>query len=59
MVKNRTIAIWLTLAAALFLGACENEGPVEQAGENVDQAVEQAGDTIEGTADKMEEKTEN
>lgn len=52
------IATWLILAAALFLGGCDKEGPAEQAGENVDQTMEKAGDKMEDAADKVEEKTE-
>lgn len=35
----------------LAVGGCDQEGPAEKAGENVDQAVEKAGDTIERKTD--------
>jgi hypothetical protein len=51
-------AIWAALAAtaAIGLAACEKEGPVERAGEEVDEAV----DTIknggeESTANKVDD----
>jgi predicted small lipoprotein YifL len=52
------------LAAALSLGltACEKKGPVEQAGEEVDEAVntlrnggETAGDKLDDAGDKVQE----
>ena len=40
------------LGTAYVLTACEkNEGPFEEAGENVDQAVEEAGDKVEDATD--------
>lgn len=60
----------ITLATlTLLLTACEKEGPAEQAGENIDQGVEQiqekadaAGDkamgTVEQAGDKIEEATD-
>ena len=33
------------------LAACEDDGPVEEAGEKVDESVEEAGDAIEDAAD--------
>lgn len=35
------------IAMLLLLGACEQEGPMERAGEQIDQTVEEAGDEIE------------
>lgn len=54
----------LTLGALLFttfigLSACQEKGPAETAGENIDNAVENMGDKIEdatdGAGDKLEE----
>jgi predicted small lipoprotein YifL len=60
-VKNRAITL-AALAAVLSLGltACEKKGPVEQAGEEVDEAVntlknggkETTGDKIDDAGDK-------
>ena len=67
MFKSTTL---IALATLMFLlTACEKEGPAEQAGENIDQAVEQiqekadaAGDkamgTVEQAGDKIEEATD-
>jgi predicted small lipoprotein YifL len=40
------------------LSACEKKGPVEKAGEKVDDAIEKAGDNVEKAGDKIKEKTE-
>lgn len=47
-----------TIAAALFAGtlmitlsACEEQGPLEEAGEEIDDKVEDAGDAIEDSTD--------
>jgi hypothetical protein len=60
-----------TLLLATFIGltACQEKGPAEQAGENIDNAVEEmgdkiedatdgAGDAIEEAGDKIEDKTD-
>lgn len=44
-----------TVAGILLLGgltACEREGPMERAGEKIDETVERAGDKVERTTDK-------
>jgi hypothetical protein len=43
------------LAGLMLLGAlsaCEKEGPMERAGENIDRTVERAGDKVERATDK-------
>ena len=52
--------IALTLSALLLatLPACEKEGPAEQAGEKIDQAVESAGEKLEEAGDELREKTQ-
>ena len=57
------VAQWTSiLLAALFLGggitACEQDGPMEEAGEEIDDAVDDAGDEIEDAADEVEDEIE-
>jgi len=60
-----------TLLMATFIGltACQEKGPAETAGENIDNAVEEmgdkvedatdnAGETVEEMGDKIEDKTD-
>lgn len=42
----------------IVLSSCEEEGPAERAGKQVDQAIEEAGDTMEKVGDKLEEATD-
>lgn len=49
-----TTAIAATLFAGVLmipLSACESQGPMEEAGEEIDETVEEAGDAIEKTTD--------
>ena len=46
------------LMLVFSLSACEKKGPVEKAGEKVDDAIEKAGDNVEKAGDKIKEKTE-
>lgn len=41
----------LLLLGMLGLTACEEQGPAERLGENIDEAVEEAGDAIEEATD--------
>lgn len=45
-------AMIATLFASVFmLAACEDEGPMEEAGEDMDEAVEEAADEAEEATD--------
>lgn len=54
MKMNRKTLKWLFTAGflALVLGACEQQGPMEEAGENIDETVEEAGDKVEESTDR-------
>jgi hypothetical protein len=43
---TRILSVGLALGLALSLGACRKKGPVEQAGEEIDEAAEKVGDAI-------------
>ena len=47
----RHLVLLAALGLPLALAACDNEGPMERAGETVDEAVEDAGDAIEERTD--------
>ncbi|MGC2063118.1 MAG: hypothetical protein WA610_09070 [Thermodesulfovibrionales bacterium] len=46
------------LMLVFSLAACEKKGPVQKAGEKVDNAIEKAGEKVEKAGDKVKEKTE-
>jgi hypothetical protein len=47
-------------AIVLGLGACEDKGPAESAGQNIDQAVERAKEAVDpqGPAERVGEKVD-
>jgi hypothetical protein len=45
-------------ATALPISGCEDEGPAEEMGEDIDEAAEEAGDKIDEAADEVEESTD-
>ncbi len=62
--KTLLLMIMFALGSMTLVG-CDNDGPMENAGETVDEAVEEmgdaaeeAGDNIEDTMDKAEDKME-
>ena len=48
--------ILLLLAVALTSVACEEKGPMEKAGEKMDQAVKDAGNSVEDACEDAKEK---
>jgi len=48
----------LMLIGTVITGCEANEGPAEQAGEEIDNAVENTGEAIEEAGDKLEDKTQ-
>lgn len=45
--------IVLSLLLVLSIAACDNPGPAETAGKNIDQTIEKTGDKINETADDV------
>ena len=49
---HNSLSMW-TVVVVLVLTACDiGEGPAEQAGKEIDQAAENAGDIVNGSEDK-------
>lgn len=53
-VTLRALILPVAIMASALAGACDQEGPAEQAGERVDEAVEGAGDAVERAGDKAD-----
>lgn len=49
---HRTMIFFLTLFA---LAACQDQGPMEEAGENIDEGIEEAGQAIEEAGHDIED----
>lgn len=52
---SKALALSLLCASWLVLGGCERSGPLENAGEAIDDAVEEVGDRAEDVADEAED----
>ena len=50
--RNLTIPLFAGILLLGGLTACDREGPMERAGEKVDESVERAGDKVEKATDK-------
>lgn len=63
MLKTIRITTLATLAALALplavLPACEEKGPMEQLGEDLDDAAEDAADSMEDAADDVEDAVED
>lgn len=57
-VKKLSAAVLIVLLAG-GLAACDNQGPAEEAGENIDNSMESAGESIENAGENIEEAAEN
>lgn len=59
MKLNSGIAAAIVALAIAGLAGCEREGPMEQAGERIDNAAEEAGEKIEEAGDKIEDAADD
>jgi predicted small lipoprotein YifL len=50
--RKLTIPVFTGILLLGGLTACDREGPMERAGEKVDESVERAGDKVERATDK-------
>lgn len=62
----RKSMVWRKLGLALLLSvllgslaACDNEGPAEEAGENIDEEMENAGEGVEEMGEDIQESAED
>lgn len=55
---NRTLLIGAIFASAVGLQACEQKGPAEEAGAQIDEAVESTEDTVDNAIESGGESME-
>ena len=54
----RTVALLAALGTgALSLAACEEDGPLEEAGESADEAMEDADEALEDAGEDLDDST--
>lgn len=58
LAKKLAIALFMALIAG-GLAACDDQGPAEEAGENIDESAEEAGESMEELGEDMEDATED
>lgn len=51
-------ALLFALGGGAMLTGCEDKGPAEEAGEKIDEAIDDAGDAIEDAGDEVEKETD-
>lgn len=54
----RSLAILCCTSFLLVFSACEDQGPAEKAGEEIDETMEKTGDVLEDAGDKVKEAVE-
>ena len=57
MFMTLTVALCASLSL-MTLAGCEQEGPAEKAGKEIDRAVEDAGEAMEDAGEKLKKATE-
>jgi hypothetical protein len=55
---THSIKLFPIAVLLVMLGGCEKQGPAEQAGENLDEAVDEMQEKAEDAGDKAKEKME-
>ena len=58
LLRRLSLALLIAMLGA-GLAACEEEGPAEQAGENIDESMEEMGENVEKMGENLEEAAED
>lgn len=56
--KHTGISVLFALLFGLAISGCEQEGPAERAGEQIDKTVEKTGEAAESAGDRAQESTD-
>ncbi|HEC74118.1 MAG TPA: hypothetical protein ENI26_07065 [Methylophaga aminisulfidivorans] len=59
IVSLRALLVMLAFSSFGMLTACDNEGPAEKMGKEIDNSVEDAGDAIEDAGDSIEDAADD
>ncbi len=51
----RALMLMFAFSSVGLLAACDNDGPAEEAGEQIDETMEEATDSMEDAADEAED----
>jgi|AntRauTorcE11898_2_1112593.scaffolds.fasta_scaffold01777_6 hypothetical protein len=50
-IRTLALVLLLALSSGVLLAGCDDDGPVEEAGENMDEAVDETGDAVDDATD--------
>lgn len=56
--KNTLITVIFAGCLGMGLVGCDRDGPMEEAGEDIDHTMDKAGDKLERAGDKIEHATD-
>lgn len=56
---SKVLLISFVIGSLGMVSACEDKGPAEKAGEEIDETIEESGDALEEIGDDFEEATDN
>lgn len=52
---SRALLLAFVIGSLGMVSACEDQGPAEEAGEQIDESIEESADALEEAGDKLEE----
>lgn len=55
---SRALLLTFVIGSLGMVSACEQQGPAEEAGEQIDETIEESGDKLEEAGDEAEESTD-
>ncbi|NEZ03118.1 hypothetical protein G4Y73_03010 [Wenzhouxiangella sp. XN201] len=58
-ILSALFALLFALGGSAMLTGCEDQGPAEEAGEEIDEAIDDTGDAIEDAGDDIDDETDN
>ncbi|HET8808516.1 MAG TPA: hypothetical protein VFM76_09060 [Methylophaga sp.] len=55
---SRALLLAFVIGSLGMVSACDEQGPAEEAGEQLDESIEESADALEEAGDEIEESTE-
>lgn len=55
---SRALLLTFVIGSLGMVSACDDQGPAEEAGEEIDESMEESADALEEAGDELEESTD-
>ncbi|MDT8310456.1 MAG: hypothetical protein RQ732_03320 [Methylophaga sp.] len=55
---SRALLLAFVIGSLGMVSACEDQGPAEKAGEQIDESIEESADELEEAGDELDESTD-